>query len=105
MSVVYEVNLEIDADTADAFRKWLCEGHIQEMLELDGFQSARLDSCELLGKETDKVLLRVQYTVASREQLESYFNEGAKKMRSSGIQLFEGKFTAWRRVLEPQQQF
>ena len=35
----------------------------------------------------------------SRENLEKYFIEGAKKMRSDGVNRFKGKFKAWRRVL------
>ena len=33
--------------------------------------------------------------------LQKYFDESAKKMRSSGVNKFKGKFKAYRRVITP----
>lgn len=44
MAVVYEVNLEVDADIADAYVAWLVP-HMAEMLAIDGFLQTTLADC------------------------------------------------------------
>lgn len=39
MSVVYEVNLTVQADVREQYETWLSE-HIQQLVNLDGFESA-----------------------------------------------------------------
>ena len=43
--VVYEVNLQVDTEAAEAFMKWLGP-HVEEMLTFDGFQSATIHTLD-----------------------------------------------------------
>ena len=37
--IVYEVNLQVDSIAADEYAEWL-EPHIEQILEIEGFQGA-----------------------------------------------------------------
>ena len=100
-AVVYEVNLAVERDVADAFAAWLAP-HIDEMLGFDGFEGAdwyeRRPEDE--GGDPDgPVLWTVGYRVRDRAALDAYLAGPAQRMRGDGLARFEGRFTASRRVL------
>lgn len=93
MNWIYEVNLKVDADIKEAYLDWL-RPHIQEMLALPSFSDARL-----FADQDDQWV--VQYHAPSREAIDQYINDHAKKMRGDGVNRFAGKFSATRRILRP----
>ena len=94
--LIYEVNLTIQPDVFDAYCAWL-KPHITEIVALPGFLNARLFE----HNEEDALKhLVVQYEVASKPDLQDYFDHHAAAMRDDGIKRFEGQFSATRRVLE-----
>jgi len=94
--IFYEVNLEIDQDIYKEYLSWL-KDHIQKMLSLKGFVKAQI--YEVNSPKTSSKTLSVVYEVDSRESLENYFKVDADRMRSEGVERFNGKFKAGRRVL------
>lgn len=94
MSLIYEVNVEVEKEIFQEYIKWLKEKHFGELLKVDGFQTATLYFVE--GTESS---VSCQYKVENREKLENYFNNEAKAMRQDGIDRFGTKFKATRRVL------
>ena len=112
--LIYEVNLTVEADAANAYSAWLKE-HIRAMLELDGFEAAAwyvrdADASTASARGPDDGPLgdrrwTIHYHLASRAHLERYLDEDAEQMRADGTERFEGRFTADRRVLEQQQVF
>ena len=93
MSVIYEVNLILEEKIENDFLKWL-EVHIQQMLEIDGFISAKM------FKDSEQALnYIVHYEVQSLQHLNQYFNHQAKEMREDGLKRFPGQFQANRRIL------
>eukprot|EP00301_Raphidiophrys_heterophryoidea_P013325 c20716_g1_i1.p1 GENE.c20716_g1_i1~~c20716_g1_i1.p1 ORF type:complete len:356 (-),score=84.79 c20716_g1_i1:59-1084(-) len=103
--VVYEVNLSVDPSVVKAFGEWLNK-HVAEMLEIPGFVSAQVVAIEELP-QTDQTPQKwsCQYILESREHLEIYFKEHAARMRADGLQRFENKFTATRRIYAPVAKF
>ncbi len=96
-SVIYEVNLWIDAAIADDYRAWLVT-HVRELLALPGFIDARL--FEVLEPAADAELaLCVQYTLRDRAALDDYLRLHAPRLREAGIARFGARFRAQRRVL------
>lgn len=94
--IIYEVNLTIDATIYTAFQIWLKQ-HVQEMLLFPGFIKASLlkpEDEEILGYEK----LTVQYLLKDRKDLDHYFKEFALQMRADGINRFQDKFSATRRI-------
>ena len=96
--IVYEVNLDVDADIAPAYVAWL-ETHMREIRALPGFVGAELfDEAE--RSEARQRRLCVQYRLVGMADLDTYLREHAARLRADGEARFGGRFRATRRVLE-----
>ena len=100
--VVYEVNLEADADIAGPFDTWLRD-HIADMLQFDGFRSAEI--LDDPSAPAGRIRRIVQYRLSSREALDDYLATHAPRMRAQGVARFGNRFTAERRVLPHREEF
>lgn len=103
--LVYEVTLDIGAELAPEFDVWLAD-HVRAMLALPGFTDARILSPEApdAGSGSPATARRVvQYTLASRAELERYLAEYAPRMRADGVTRFGEKLKTSRRVLDVDQ--
>lgn len=96
MTVLYKVNLIVSNEVIDQYLIWL-ENHIKEMLQFNGFQDA---SFEIVSKDNEMTTILAVYKVASRKDLEDYFENHAERMRGDGLKHFGGKFTASREIEE-----
>lgn len=99
--VIYEVNLSIDEEIYAEYRVWL-KAHVQQMVQFPGFIQACFFKPEQEG-DTAHEKLTVQYQLESRDDLQTYFNEFASKMREDGINRFGNKFSAERRIFTVQE--
>ena len=101
--LVYEVTLDISADAAPEFDRWLAE-HVRAMLALPGFSDARiLNPAEAEGGAPGTVRRVVQYTMAGRAALDRYIAEHAPRMRAEGVERFGDRLKTSRRVLDVDQ--
>ncbi len=96
--IVYEVNLAVDADAAEAYAAWLGP-HIREVLACDGFVSAEWFDVDADGDADGRVRWCVQYRVESAAALDAYLAGPAARLRAEGAEKFGGRFAASRRVL------
>ena len=95
--IVYEVNLTVDREIADAYAAWLGL-HIEAMLALPGFESA--EWLEDVDYDDDAApRWSVRYRLGSHDDLTRYYEEHAERMRADGLDRFGTKFQATRRVL------
>jgi hypothetical protein len=101
MAIIYEVNLKVAQTIAQEYLSWLHD-HIREMLQQGGFQAATIYE-EIVNEATQcqEFSYIIQYTVASREALQHYFDHHAPAMRQQGLMRFGDQFTATRRILIP----
>ena len=99
--VIYEVNLAVDNDVAEAFAVWLRQ-HIPAMLALDGFERAVWYQRD---PEGGRQQWSIHYHLDSWKSLEAYFAEHAEAMRQDGTARFGGRFAADRRVLVARETF
>jgi hypothetical protein len=101
-SVIYEVNLEADAEIAAAFDTWLRD-HVADMLQFDGFRSAEiLDDASAPAGRIRRI---VQYRLRDQAALDDYVARHAPGMRSQGLARFGNRFSAERRVLPHREEF
>ena len=98
--IIYEVNLTIQTEIYNDFHKWL-NRHIDEMLEYDGFINAKMFYPVENLKSKKKIC--IQYSVYSKDDLDNYLINHAKKMRGEAINLFGNSFTAKRRIMNYKQ--
>ncbi len=101
-SVVYEVNLEADADIASPFDTWLRD-HIADMLQFAGFQSAEI--LDDPSAPAGRIRRIVQYRLHDQAALDDYLANHAPHMRAQGVARFGDRFTAERRVLPHREEF
>ena len=87
MNVVYEVELHIDADIAEAYRAWL-PGHVAAMLALPGFISAQVLEVVDPAPPVGGLVLSVRYRLASQAVLDDYLATRAARMRASWSEKF-----------------
>jgi quinol monooxygenase YgiN len=99
--VIYEVNLAVQPDAAHDYAAWL-DGHIREILRIDGFLSAEWFQVDDAG---DARQWTVQYRLRDRRSLEDYLANHAARMRADGESRFGGRFTATRRVMDMRASF
>lgn len=97
--VVYEVNLSVDAEIADAYRAWL-RGHVRELLALPGFVDAQVYEVADPAPPAGTQSLCVQYRLRDPAALADYLREHAPRIRAAGVARFGDRFRAHRRVLE-----
>eukprot|EP00123_Amoebidium_parasiticum_P013458 comp21967_c0_seq1/m.31698 comp21967_c0_seq1/g.31698 ORF comp21967_c0_seq1/g.31698 comp21967_c0_seq1/m.31698 type:complete len:116 (-) comp21967_c0_seq1:426-773(-) len=96
--IVYEVDLEVDADIVDRYLAWL-KPHVETVMSYPGFTSATIRTVEGEGANGRK-LFCVQYVLSNRQSLQEYFDTHAERMRSDGNSRWGGKFSATRRVMQ-----
>jgi len=75
-TLIYEVNLEIDAAIADAYRAWLRE-HVAQMLTLPGFLSAQVFEVLDPPPASGRIALCCQYRLCDADALQAYFDHHA----------------------------
>ncbi|GAB2627165.1 DUF4286 family protein [Novilysobacter erysipheiresistens] len=97
-AVVYEVNLDIDADVIAAYRRWL-DAHVAEICALPGFTGARVFEVVEPATAEGRVALCVQYLLRDAAALDDYLADHAARMRADGLARFGGRFNASRRIL------
>lgn len=94
--LLYEVNVRIAADRADAYRAWLA-GHVAEMLAFDGFTDAEV--WRDTEADADAARIVVHYRLRDRAALDAYLRDHAPRMRADGLARFGDALAVARRVL------
>ena len=95
---IYNVTINIDDSVHKEWLTWM-ETHIPEVLNTGKFTSAKLTQV-LVDEEMGGVTYSVQYTAASREDLDSYYKEDADRLRNDGFKKFADKMVAFRTELK-----
>ncbi|MCF7221583.1 DUF4286 family protein [Marilutibacter chinensis] len=97
-TVVYEVNLDVEAGVIDAYLVWL-QAHVAEIRALPGFTGAEVFEVVDPVASAGRVALCVQYRLQDATALERYLRDHAPRLRADGETRFGGRFNASRRVL------
>lgn len=96
-TVVYEVNLDVEAGIAAEYRAWL-DRHIAQILALPGFVSAQLMEVRE-PVEAGRSAWCVHYRLRDAAALDAYLQDHAPRLRAEGVARFGERFRASRRVL------
>lgn len=97
--ILYNVTVNIENASHDAWLKWMLNIHIPEVMETRMFienKVFRLHGDEDSGGAT----YSIQYFAESMDQVNQYLDEFAPALRSSADTQFGGKFVAFRSFLE-----
>jgi ABC-type ATPase with predicted acetyltransferase domain len=90
--------MNIEESIQEPWLSWMKEVHIPEMLATGKFTKA-LMSRVMVEEEMGGITYSIQYTTDSRETLQKYYAEDAERLRKKVVQLFAGRFVAFRTEL------
>lgn len=97
--LLYNVTITIDLDVQQDWLRWMREAHIPDVMATGMFISFQM--CRLLDHEhTDSEIYTVQYLVKDMDHLNRYMQEFAPDLQRQHLQRYEGKFAAFRTVME-----
>jgi hypothetical protein len=97
--LVYNVTITIDLDIHDEWVVWMRETHIPDVMITGMFVSYRM--CRLIGHDhADSEIYTVQYLVRDMAHLMRYQNEFAPELQRQHRARYDGKFAAFRTVME-----
>lgn len=95
---IYNVTINIDESVHQEWLTWM-ETHIPEVLNTGRFLSAKLTQV-LVDEEMGGVTYSVQYTAATRKDLDDYYEFDADNLRNNGLKKFADKMIAFRTELK-----
>ena len=95
---IYNVTINIDESVHEEWLTWM-ETHIPEVLNTGRFLSAKLTQV-LVDEEMGGVTYSVQYTAATREDLDDYYTFDADNLRNNGLKKFADKMITFRTELK-----
>jgi len=94
---IYNVTINIDDDVKDEWLTWM-ETHILDVLNTGKFVAAKLTQV-LVEEEMGGITYSVQYTAKTKEDLQNYYKEDARRLRGDGLRKFGDKMVAFRTEL------
>lgn len=97
--VLYNVTVKIDHESHEAWVSWMQKVHIPDVMATGLFLEYRMG--RLLGMdEPDGVTYAIQYYAADMATLQQYHAHFAAKLQAEHSEKFQGKFVAFRTILE-----
>lgn len=95
---IYNVTLNIDDSVHEEWVNWMQQTHIPDVLNTGMFDSCRF--CQVMVDEESGTTYSIQYLVKDLETLQLYQQMYAPALQKEHKERFEGKYVAFRTVLE-----
>jgi hypothetical protein len=98
--IIYNVTINIENDAHDAWLVWMKETHIPEVMQIGLFVDYTFS--KLLDRQEDETgtTYVIQYMANSMADYEKYQAEYAPAMQAETRKYFDGKFVAFRTLME-----
>ncbi|MBK9338435.1 MAG: DUF4286 family protein [Lewinellaceae bacterium] len=97
--LLYNVTVTIDLDVHEDWLRWMRETHIPDVMATGMFRSWRMS--RMIGHEhEDSEIYSMQYLVEDMEHLRRYMDVFAPDLQRQHQQRYEGKYAAFRTVME-----
>ncbi len=97
--IIYNVTINIDEAAHDAWRQWMHDHHIPEVLATGYFVGARMSRL-MIEEEMGGITYSIQYECGSLQQLEAYREKEAPRLMAETERRFGGKYVAFRTQME-----
>lgn len=98
--IIYSVTVVIDKEVAAEWKEWMITKHIPDVMKTGYFASYSMHKLLEPESEEDSETYNTQYLCDSMVCLDEYRNEAAPALQKEHAQKFQGKFAAFRTVLE-----
>lgn len=96
--IVYNVTVKVEHSVHDEWLNWMKESHIPDVMSTKMFHDSKM--LKVLVDEEDGITYSIQYRVESWEKLEDYQNNHAPRLQKEHTEKYQGKFVAFRTLLE-----
>lgn len=96
--IIYNVTINIEQDVHDEWLQWMRDVHVHDVMQTGLFTEYKI--CKLLVEEEQGITYSFQYTCPSLEAYERYRVEHAPRLQADVKKKYEGKFVAFRSLLE-----
>lgn len=96
--IIYNVTINIDEDIHDEWLQWMKEVHIPDVMNTGLFESNKI--CRIHAEEEGGRSYSIQYECKDMDTLEQYQTIHAPKLQRAHTAKYQGKFAAFRTLLE-----
>ncbi len=96
--ILYNVTVNIDEEVHLEWLEWMKTQHIPDVLATGKFIQNRI--CKVEGESVGGITYALQYLAPNRASYEQYVAEFAPKLQAEHTKRYEGKFVAFRTILE-----
>ncbi|MDQ3018133.1 MAG: DUF4286 family protein [Bacteroidota bacterium] len=98
MSLIYNVTVKIANEAHTSWLEWMQHEHIPEVMKTACFSSFRL--LHLEGYDDDEgTTFAIQYTCPNQDLFDIYQRDHAPALQAKHKKAFDGKFVAFRTIL------
>lgn len=96
--IIYNVTIQVEKDTVEEWLNWMNEVHIPDVMATKMFESYQVS--RIIKDEPDGVSFAVQYVCQDMKTLHQYQIHHAQKLQADVKEKFEGKYVAFRTLME-----
>jgi len=97
--LLYNVTVTIDLDVHEDWLRWMRDTHIPDVMATGMFHSYRMS--RMIGHEhEDSEIYSMQYLVEDMAHLRRYMDTFAPELQRQHQQRYDGKYAAFRTVME-----
>lgn len=99
MKILYNVTVIIDDSVREEWKKWMIDVHIPDVMASGAFETYQMHKVLTEGSEGGTTYA-IQYLAASMEEYERYQMQHAPKLQEDHQRKYNGKFGAFRTLME-----
>lgn len=96
--ILYNVTINIDHQVEKEWLQWMKEVHIPDVMNTGLFIENKI--CRILAEEEGGSSYSIQYICKDMPTFQKYENEFATQLRNDHKKKYDGKFAAFRTLLE-----
>ena len=96
--IIYNVTVVIDVSVERDWLDWMKTVHIPDVMNTGYFLDNKI--CKILAEAEGGVSYAIQYTCKNMDDLQEYQNIHAPKLQKEHTDKYNGKFAAFRTLLE-----
>ena len=97
--IIYNVTINVEESISQEWLCWIQKTHIPEVMNTGMFISAKMTRV-MLEEQMGGITYSIQYLCESKSILDEYQVQFAPKLQQKHTQKFQGKFVAFRTLLE-----
>lgn len=101
--IVYNVTVSLDPSVEKDWLEWMKSKHIKDVINTKCFTKARLSKVQ--GREDGECTYAITYDCHSAEILQNYIDNHAKTLQQEHTQKYNGKFAAFRTLMDVIEEF